>query len=181
MALASSPITSLKVAIVNDEIESIDDCLNNSAVSVSFADNTCKVSKASCLWLNKIHNTINKQHFATFDEGYNALKAATVVAFIHIKKNFSEATDEILKTGREKDLLTTHLDVDVYNDRTNFFYFEMVRTSIDAIHLSFYKSLFEICNLPSSFLKPPITYEKPIYGTFEWRFEQHFIPILIVW
>lgn len=60
LAIGDNP-KNLKIGIVNDEVDSYEDCLNTSLVTTYVHDYECDLNKVSCRYLSKIPPDLTKQ------------------------------------------------------------------------------------------------------------------------
>lgn len=183
MSFAVHPPFALKVALVSEELDGVNDCLNKSAVTASWVNKTCHVTKASCLLFDQINNyTIDRIHFATFDEAYESLKRGKVLALVHVHKSFSAKCNELLVHRRSIFKASSEFGVDVYSDRTNFILSLTIDKKLNEMVSPFLKSLFSTCNYSTNFLNTPtlINFQAPIFGAFDWNYKHYITPILLV-
>lgn len=60
LAIGDNP-KNLKIGIVNDEVESYEDCFNKSLITTYVHDYTCDLNKVSCRYLSRIPSDLTKQ------------------------------------------------------------------------------------------------------------------------
>lgn len=172
---------SLKVAFVSDELDDINDCSNSSAVTALSTNGSCVITKASCLFydvLDKVH--IEKVYLKSFEEAFHQLAGANVIGLIHLKANFTESVNQLLAPGKDKHLFTSKLDIEVHSDQTHLLLSMGVLETIQSSMKPFYQRLFKTCNISPAFLKSPIKFEPPIFGSFDWDYRQYIMPLLLV-
>lgn len=172
---------SLKVAFVSDELDDIYDCYKNNHNASFYSNGTCSITKASCLFFDELDkDQIVKVLFNTFEEAYLALTSGQVISLIHVKENFTEICNQLLLPGNDNSLFTSNLNIDIHNDKTNLLLAWGVEEAITTSMLPFYKRLFSTCKIPSSFLKLPISFKPPIFGTFDWDYRHYVMPVLLI-
>lgn len=173
----------LKVALVSDEFEGANDCGNKSAVTTSWINKSCHVTKASCLLFDQLDgDTIKAIYFATFDEAHENLKKGKVFAVVHIHKSFTENCNRVLEDKRSIFKPKTNFGIDVYTDRTELILFWTIEKKLNSLVIPFFKSLFSTCNYSTHFLDTPIliNFQKPIFGDFGWNHKHYVTPIMLV-
>lgn len=156
----------LKLAIVNDEIADLRECLNIT-FNPTFVNGRCKLEKSSCLFLNEIqHNFMKKEFYKTFDEAYENLKAGRAVVLLHVKLNFTDSINLSFEKKHFQDVFAiTAKAVDVHIDRTIWRLAENIKVKILAASDKFLRQGLSSCNISNYFLNSLVAFQEPIYGS----------------
>lgn len=164
--------SNLKLAIVNEEIQSHSEYSNEMTTSVSSKDGKCSVEKASSMFINELdEKTVIKSFFNVFDEGYEELKHARVVALLWIGKNFSQSTTDFIGSEDQNPVSIAQNTIEVYRDRTVISASMEMEKEISKAFSSQLRKIFKACNQSSIFLEPPLSFKEPIYGSTVFDFK----------
>ncbi len=181
VAVGSNPI-GLKLAIVNDEVKNIAECMNKSLITTRISEDTCDLYKVSCRFINQINDSVAiKHYYQTFDEAYRDAKKGRVMGVIYFSKNFTEALSLIRDEGRfadEADFFSGEIQVfmDKSDQQLTFFLEKKLRQT----YLEFTQSLMSDCKYPIKLGNVPINFETPIYGSFDGVYTDYIAPGVVM-
>jgi hypothetical protein len=181
VAVGGNPI-GLKVAIVDDEVNSFKDCSNSSLITTYVHDYTCDLHKVSCRFINQISDeTANKIFYPTFDEAYADAKRGKVMAVIYFAKNFTESLTKIRDDGRNADSGSfKSSEIQIYMDKSDQQLTFFLEKKLIKTYTEFTEQLMADCQFPIKLGNVPIDFMTPIYGSFDGVFTDYMAPGVVM-
>lgn len=181
LAIGGNPI-GLKLAIVDNEINSYQDCLNSSYIATFLHDDVCDLHKVSCRYLNLINDDIaSKVFFPTHEAAYAAARRGKVIGIIEFAGNFTESLSEVHEAHHTADEFTRmNSKIQIYLDQTNQQLTFFLQRKLYDVYKEYAETMLVDCNLPKKLDNLPIDFLQPIYGTYEADFKQTMAPAMIM-
>lgn len=100
LAIGKTP-TDLKIGIVNEEINNINDCFNSSLKTVFANEDICEFNDISCRYINELGDkSAHRIYFPNIESAYEAARKTEIIGFLHFSHNFSKSLQERLNDGR---------------------------------------------------------------------------------
>lgn len=181
VAVGSNPI-GLKLAIVNDEVKNIADCMNTSLITTRINNETCDLNKVSCRFINQLNDSVAiKQYYQTFDEAYRDAKKGKVIGVIYFAKNFTESMSSIRDDGRFAEESTFFSsEIQVYMDKSDQQLTFFLEKKLRQTYQEFTEQLMRDCEYPVKLGNIPIRFEMPIYGSFDGVYTDYIAPGVVM-
>lgn len=181
LAVGGNPI-GLKIGIVNNEIQSYQDCSNSSLITTFIHDSTCDLHKVSCRFLHELDDDVGiKVFYDTIEEAYADAKRGKVTAIIHFAMNFTESLTEVHDPLIKPDQITrSNSKIQIYMDQTNQQLTFFLQRKLYDVYKSYAENMLVDCELPRKLDNLPIDFLQPIYGTYEADFKQTMAPAMIM-
>lgn len=181
VAVGSNPI-GLKLAIVNDEVRNIADCMNSSLVTTRINNDTCDLNKVSCRFINQLNDSVAiKHYYQTFDEAYRDAKKGKVIGVIYFAKNFTESMSVIRDDGRFAEEATFFSsEIQVYMDKSDQQLTFFLEKKLRQTYQEFTEKLMSDCEYPVKLGNIPINFEPPIYGSFDGVYTDYIAPGVVM-
>ncbi|XP_058116541.1 ABC transporter G family member 20 [Anopheles ziemanni] len=182
IAIGGNP-KGLRLGIVNEELTNIRQCFNESLVHTYYTDDyECDLYKVSCRFLEKLNRSIAiQEYYDTYEDAYRDARKGKIVGFIHFAENFTESLQDVRDNVREADdgsFLTSEIKVhlDKSDQQITFF----LEKKLLQTYREFAESLMSDCRLSTQLANIPITFETPIYGTFDEEFTDFMAPGVVM-
>lgn len=181
VAIGGNPI-GLKLAIVDDEINSFKDCENSSLITSYVHDNTCDLHKVSCRFINQINDSVAiKRFYNSFDEAYADARKGKVMGVIYFAKNFTESLTEIRDDGRNADEGSfANSEIQIFMDKSDQQLTFFLEKKLRQTYLEFAQGLMGDCGLPLKLGNIPIDFLNPIYGSFDGVYTDYMAPGVVM-
>ncbi|KAG5674743.1 hypothetical protein PVAND_004694 [Polypedilum vanderplanki] len=181
VAVGGNPI-GLKLAIVNDEIQNINDCMNSSLVTTHINNDTCDLNKVSCRFINQINNTVAIKYFYdTFDAAYQDAKKGKVMGVIYFAKNFTQSMADIRDEGRfANEGSFFNAEIQIFMDKSDQQLTFFLEKKLRQTYQEFAQSLMADCNYPVKLGNIPIDFEQPIYGSYDGVYTDYIAPGVVM-
>jgi ABC-2 family transporter protein len=180
-AIGENP-TGLKLGIVSDEIRGFGDCKNKSLITAFAHDFTCDFNKISCRFIDEISDEYaDKIFFTNADDAYEAVKRGKIMAFLHMKSNFTESSHAALFGDFDEfSPERSNQFIDFYLDQTDFQLFVFLERKIFNAYDNYSRSLMKDCGLSANLGSSPMKFEKPIFGNLESNFKLFMAPVFLM-
>lgn len=171
----------LKLGVVDDEIESYNDCQNTSLITTFVHDYTCDLHKISCRVLSEITDDIaEKVFYKSYDDAYRDARKGHIIGFIAFAANFSESLN-FLHYKEEVDMQTRKNSIiSVYLDQTNQQLTFFLQRRLYDVYKNYSQNVLVDCGLPKQLDNIPIQFLKPIYGSYDNDFKHSMVPAFIM-
>lgn len=181
MAIGGNPI-GLKLGIVDDEINSYQDCTNSSLITTFLHDDTCDLHKVSCRFLNLVEDEIAiKVFYPTYEAAYADAKKGHVIGIIQFEANFTESLMEVHDLrGKSDDGTRLNSKIKISLDQTNQQLTFFLQRRLYDVYKEYAETMLIDCDLPKKLDNVPIDFLEPIYGTYEADFKQTMAPAMIM-
>lgn len=175
----------LKLGIVNYEIENPSECHQWLHQNASYLSNdSCIYTKASCHFINEIHDEdALKVFYKSFEDAYADAKKGKLSGVIVLAANFSESKMEQSTSMYDLDSSASNDDsghIQIYMDQSQLQTTTFLQYRIFLAYKRFNKKLLNGCELNEKFEELPIVFKKPIYGSFMNDFKQTMAPIMFL-
>lgn len=181
MAIGGNPI-GLKLGVVDDEIMNYDECFNSSLITTFVHDDTCDLHKISCRFLHELNDSIAiKQYYKSYDEALADAKKGKIFGFMYFSRNFTESFNAVQEGGRFTDDGSAensriHIRMDQSDLQLTFF----TQARLYQTYKQFTQHMMADCDLPIKLGTIPVSFEEPIYGSFEADFKHSMAPPMIM-
>lgn len=171
----------LKLAIFNEDVIDYRHCYDTSSNVYRTEDEVCHVERASCIFVNALDKSfVDKKFFSSFDEAYDQVIHGKAIALLHIKPSFSESCNKYLAEGPNlTSMLTTHEDLEVHIDRTEWGLASDMSHQITNAYESIPRTLLKACNISRNILKPVISSGELLFGEWKWDFRVYITHTLV--
>lgn len=181
VAIGGNPI-GLKLAIVDDEINSFKDCDNSSLITSYVHDYTCDLHKVSCRFINQINDSVAiKQFYKSFDEAYADARRGKVMGVIYFAKNFTESLTEIRDDGRNAaEGSFVNSEIQIFMDKSDQQLTFFLEKKLRQTYLEFAQGLMGDCGFPLKLGNIPIDFLNPIYGSFDGVYTDYMAPGVVM-
>lgn len=179
LAIGGNPI-GLKFGVVDDEINYLD-CFNSSLITTIAHEDSCDIHKVSCRFLQEMQDDVAiKQYYSSFDEAFVDAKRGKIIGFMYFAKNFTEALDTVQRDGRDADDGSAdNSRIDIYMDHSDLQLTFFLQSKFYQIYKNFTQHLMMDCNLPIKLGNVPVSFEKPIYGSYDTDFKHSMAPPMV--
>lgn len=181
LAIGGNPI-GLKMGVVDDEINYID-CFNTSLkTALVNADETCDLHKISCRFLQEFDDSVAiKTYYKSFDEAYDDAKRGKIIGFMYFARNFTEALDMVQTNGRfSDDGSADNSKIQIYMDQSDLQLTFFLQSKFYQIYKNFTQHMMNDCKLPIKLGNIPVSFETPIYGSYDTDFKHSMAPPMIM-
>lgn len=181
LAIGGNPI-GLKLAIVDNEISSYQDCTNSSLITTFVHDFQCDLHKVSCRFLGSFDDdTAQKVFYPTLEEAYADAKKGKVIGIIEFASNFTESLSAVQNSHEQLDIATRNASkIKIYLDQTNQQLTFFVQRKLYDSYRQYSQDMLSDCGLPKKLDNIPIDFLQPIYGNYEADFKQTMAPAMIM-
>lgn len=177
LAVGGNP-TGVKLAIVNNEVKSLNEC---SMLSQAGLNDSCQIPKASCRFIEMIDDTFAiKVFYKTFDEALASAKRGYVSGILLFEANFTEAVTEFEIDWTAKEISSSSGHVQIFLDQTDMILESFLMNRFYFLVKDFSEDLMVDCMRSRKLRNFPINLEEPIYGTFLGDQRTSKAPIFIV-
>lgn len=171
MAIGREP-QGLNIAIVNDELNSTDNC---------YWEDGCHVANVGCRYLSHLNDSIVKRYYEDLDVALDAVRAGEVWGAIHIGENFTDAFIARAALGREADEETIdQSEIKVWLDMSNQQIGVMLNRDLQLAYRDFAMKMLDQCGSNPKLGDVPIQFDEPIYGTMNPSFTDFVAPGVIL-
>lgn len=181
VAVGSNPI-GLKLAVVNDEVKNIADCMNSSLITTSINNDTCDLNKVSCRFINQLNDSVAIKHFYnTFDEAFADAKRGKVMGVVYFAKNFTESMEMIRDEGRfaeEGDFYNA--EIQIYMDKSDQQLTFFMEKKLRQTYQEFAEKLMKDCEFPVKLGNIPINFDAPVYGSYDGIYTDYMAPGVVM-
>lgn len=197
-AIGGNPI-GLNLAIIDNEINSFDDCLNTSLIN----NDSCRLQLDSCRFLNEINDSFAiKVLYNTFEEAYEDAKRGKVIGVIEFETFVREATTETydysdlseetteqettrsaeLSEVSDEEIISPNIDrrIKIFMDQSDLQLTVFIQKGIITAYESYSEKLLTSCNKPRKLLSSPMNFEQPIYGSFTSEQKNYMMPSSLI-
>lgn len=181
MAIGGNPI-GLKMGIVDDEVMNYDECFNTSLITTFVHGDECDWHKISCRFLHELGEDIAIQKpYKTYDEAYHDAKRGKIIGFFYFAKNFTESLNAVQIDGRfTDDGSADNSRIEIRMDQSDLQLTYFTQARIYQTFGKFIQNLMVDCELPVKIGSIPISFETPIYGSYEADFKHSMAPPMIM-
>jgi ABC-2 family transporter protein len=181
VAVGGNPI-GLKIAIVDDEVNSYKDCANTSLITTILHDDTCDLHKISCRFINQINDSVAIKHFySSFDEAYADARRGKIMGVIHFEKNFTESLSNLRDDGRNANLGSfKNSEIKIYMDKSDQQLTFFLEKKLRQTYLEFSQHLMRDCEFPIKLGNIPMDFLDPIYGSFDGVYTDYMAPGIVM-
>lgn len=179
LAIGGNPI-GLKFGVVDEEINYMD-CFNSSLITTVVHDDTCDLQASSCRFLQEFDDEIaTKVHYKTFDEAYRDAKKGKIFGFMYFARNFTESLEMVQTNGRfSEDGSADNSKIQIYMDQSDLQLTFFMQLKFYEIYKNFTQHMMSDCQLPIKLGNVPVSFEKPIYGSFDTDFKHSMAPPMV--
>jgi ABC-2 family transporter protein len=181
MAIGGNPI-GLKMGVVDDEIMSYEDCFNSSLITTFVHDDTCDLHKVSCRFLHELNDSVAiKQYYKTYEEAYDDAKKGKIIGFVHFARNFTESLDAVQTLGKSADDGSAENSrIVIRMDQSDLQLTFFMQARFYQTYKQFAENMMSDCQLPIRLGNIPVSFEEPIYGSFDADFKHSMAPPMIM-
>ncbi|XP_053661277.1 ABC transporter G family member 20 [Anopheles marshallii] len=173
----------LRLGIVNDELANIRQCFNESLITTYYReDYDCDLYKVSCRFLEKLNRSVAiQEYYDTYEDAYRDARKGKILGFIHFSENFTESLQDVRDNVRDADYGSFHTsEIKVYLDKSDQQITFFIEKKLLQTYREFAESLMSDCRLPKQLANIPITFETPVYGTFDEEFTDFMAPGVVM-
>uniref|UniRef100_A0A182QE61 Uncharacterized protein n=1 Tax=Anopheles farauti TaxID=69004 RepID=A0A182QE61_9DIPT len=182
VAIGGNP-KDLRLGIVNEELSNIRQCFNESLITTYYReDYDCDLYKVSCRFLEKLNRSVAiQEYYDTYEDAYRDARKGKILGFIHFAENFTESLQDVRDNVRDADDGSFHTsEIKVYLDKSDQQITFFIEKKLLQTYREFAESLMSDCRLPKQLANIPITFETPIYGTFDEEFTDFMAPGVVM-
>ncbi|XP_017854545.2 ABC transporter G family member 20 [Drosophila busckii] len=183
LAIGKTP-KNLELGIYSGEIGNYSECFDPSLRTTEyyFDNDTCIFNKLSCRYIQELGDDIAiRKYYASEAAAFEEAKRATTVGYIYFSQNFSSSLHALMDDGRyasdgavENAELTIHIDMT--DQQVAYFMQRKLRDKF----ADFMDGVVKDCNLSSAFVKLPVQFQDPIYGSADIEFQQYCAPGVVM-
>uniref|UniRef100_A0A182U3I1 Uncharacterized protein n=1 Tax=Anopheles melas TaxID=34690 RepID=A0A182U3I1_9DIPT len=173
----------LRLGIVNEELSNIRQCFNESLITTYYReDYDCDLYKVSCRFLEKLNRSVAiQEYYDTYEDAYRDARKGKILGFIHFSENFTESLQDVRDNVRDADDGSFHTsEIKVYLDKSDQQITFFIEKKLLQTYREFAESLMTDCRLPKQLANIPITFETPVYGTFDEEFTDFMAPGVVM-
>ncbi|XP_053672048.1 ABC transporter G family member 20 [Anopheles nili] len=173
----------LRLGIVNEELTNIRHCFNESLMTTYYReDYECDLYKVSCRFLEKLNRSVAiQEYYDTYEDAYRDARKGKILGFIHFSENFTESLQDVRDNVRDADDGSFHTsEIKVYLDKSDQQITFFIEKKLLQTYREFAESLMTDCRLPKQLANIPITFETPVYGTFDEEFTDFMAPGVVM-
>uniref|UniRef100_A0A182R677 Uncharacterized protein n=1 Tax=Anopheles funestus TaxID=62324 RepID=A0A182R677_ANOFN len=173
----------LRLGIVNEELTNIRQCFNESLITTYYReDYDCDLYKVSCRFLEKLNRSVAiQEYYDTYEDAYRDARKGKILGFIHFSENFTESLQDVRDNVRDADDGSFHTsEIKVYLDKSDQQITFFIEKKLLQTYREFAESLMSDCRLPKQLANIPITFETPVYGTFDEEFTDFMAPGVVM-
>uniref|UniRef100_A0A182JPM5 Uncharacterized protein n=1 Tax=Anopheles christyi TaxID=43041 RepID=A0A182JPM5_9DIPT len=173
----------LRLGIVNDEVTNIRQCFNESLITTYYReDYDCDLYKVSCRFMEKLNRSVAiQEYYDTYEDAYRDARKGKILGFIHFSENFTESLQDVRDNVRDADDGSFHTsEIKVYLDKSDQQITFFIEKKLLQTYREFAESLMTDCRLPKQLANIPITFETPVYGTFDEEFTDFMAPGVVM-
>ncbi|XP_040161258.1 ABC transporter G family member 20 [Anopheles arabiensis] len=173
----------LRLGIVNEELTNIRQCFNESLITTYYReDYDCDLYKVSCRFLEKLNRSVAiQEYYDTYEDAYRDARKGKILGFIHFSENFTESLQDVRDNVRDADDGSFHTsEIKVYLDKSDQQITFFIEKKLLQTYREFAESLMTDCRLPKQLANIPITFETPVYGTFDEEFTDFMAPGVVM-
>lgn len=149
---------------MNEEIN-YKDCVNASIRLPTSDDDLCQLQNTSCLFLSSFPESVSFESYETYEQGFSQLKRGKVIAFLYIKANFSGSINSFIESAVDH-LSLTQSNIETFVDKSRQIPANDIISKIILANEQFAPLVLHACNHSSEYLKSPLTFEKPMFGSY---------------
>lgn len=181
VAVGGNPI-GLKIAIVDDEVNSYKDCTNTSLITTYVHDYTCDLHKVSCRFINQINDSVAIKHFySSFEDAYADARKGKIMAVIHFASNFTESISNLRDDGRNANAGSfKNSEIQIFMDKSDQQLTFFLEKKLRQTYLEFSQHLMSDCEFPIKLGNVPIDFKDPIYGSFDGVYTDYMAPGVVM-
>lgn len=178
IAVGGNP-SGLKIAIVNDEIASMEDCRNSSTLKI-VDERRCELNLISCSFLTELQQ--EKVFFKNFDDAFRDAKMGKIIAIVHFNVNFSKSFESLHFNEIDDfdDKLIDESQIEISMDQTNQQFTLFMNRQLQNAYKNFTMKLMKNCGFNEKLGLPPVNFLHPIYGDFNSDFKTFMAPPMII-
>lgn len=165
----------LVFGVINDEIQSYDDCRNISLITTKPQNDgeNCDLKMISCRFLLEIEKEKFGKVviFKEFDDAYKSARKREIASIIRFSSNFTSSTQALLEIKAHKvedkveDDLLNDREIAIWMDETEFFLTVYMKAHFYLIYQNYSNDMLRDCKLPTKINLSPIQIQQPIYGS----------------
>uniref|UniRef100_A0A182SQH1 ABC transmembrane type-2 domain-containing protein n=1 Tax=Anopheles maculatus TaxID=74869 RepID=A0A182SQH1_9DIPT len=173
----------LRLGIVNEELTNIRQCFNESLITTYYReDYDCDLYKVSCRFMEKLNRSVAiQEYYDTYEDAYRDARKGKILGFIHFSENFTESLQDVRDNVRDADDGSFHTsEIKVYLDKSDQQITFFIEKKLLQTYREFAESLMTDCRLPKQLANIPITFETPVYGTFDEEFTDFMAPGVVM-
>ncbi|EAT33290.1 AAEL014428-PA [Aedes aegypti] len=173
----------LRLGVVNDEVNNIQECFNRSLITTYYHDEyDCDLYKISCRFLDQLNRSVAiQEHYESFDDAYKAAKTGKIWGFIYFSDNFTESLQDVRDNVRDANPGSFHTsEIKVYLDKSDQQVTFFLEKKLIETYKEFAERVMSDCHLPKQLANIPITFEDPVYGSFQDEFTDFMAPGVVM-
>ncbi|XP_077286475.1 ABC transporter G family member 20 [Arctopsyche grandis] len=170
----------IRIGIVNDEVPNWNDCLNNTYTSVFYnaSEYTCQYDKLSCKYIQAFdESVIIKKFYPTLEDAINSVKRGEIIGALHLSSNFSLATEERQRDGRDaSDSSIENSNANYWLDMSNHQLTIFLKKRLYSDYVNFNKDVLSECHNSPRLADIPIKFNDPVYGNADASYAEFMVP-----
>ncbi|XP_055376981.1 ABC transporter G family member 23 [Condylostylus longicornis] len=180
LAIGKTP-KGIEIGIVNEEA-SLQQCYDETLVTVTRFNDSCEFSKISCRFMQNIDQDITiPVYYSSEAEAYKAANEAQVAGYIRFSHNFSEAMQSVLDERQfTEDWNINNFQILVRLDMSDQQIAYHLERKLHEAYKSFMQDIMVDCGIPKHFANIPVHFLKPIYGSFDEEYQKFIIPGILI-
>lgn len=166
LTIGGDPI-GLKIGIVNDEVESFADCSDPLLKMTTMDDETCRVNKISCRFINSLDDrTAEKIFYENFEKAYEDAKRGEISGIIHFEANFTSTMKPLLEFSELLRNYSTDGEIEVFLDQSDRQITYFLQQHLYSTFEAFLEELMEDCGREKRVGSIPMQFNA-MFGSFK--------------
>jgi hypothetical protein len=170
----------LKLAVVNNEISSYQECFNSSLITSLPLNDSCHLEKVSCRFLYEINDLhLSKVFYNSVGEALKNMKKEKFSAIIEFDSNFSQALTLIDSNSENlnDDKLMKSSFINIHMDNADFSIANFVKFHLFSAYKNYTEKLMQSCGLSKNLRNFPMKFQQSFEDA---NIKDHQFPTLII-
>lgn len=145
LTIGGDPI-GLKIGIVNDEVENLVECNDPLNKMTTIVDDTCRVNKISCRFINSLDDQMaEKIFYDSFEKAYEDAKRGEISGVVHFEANFTSAMKPLLELSELLRNYSADGEIEVFLDQSDRQITYFLQQHLYSTFETFLEELMEDC------------------------------------
>ncbi|KAG5671813.1 hypothetical protein PVAND_001988 [Polypedilum vanderplanki] len=166
----------LKIGIVDDEVDNLEQCYNSSLITTFLNETTCYIKDISCRFVNQLKDDVAiKIFYNNLDSAVHDVKNGKIVGLIHFSKEFTNILQQKFNRIEVEKISSLNADygtINIYLDQSSMAVTEFLRRRLVETYQQYSESLMESCGISKKYGNIPINVQA-LFGTLQDEFQKY--------
>lgn len=165
---------------MNDEVQNFFECDDPLLKMITIDDDTCRVNKISCRFINSIDEKMaEKIFYDSFEKAYEDAKRGEISGVIHFEANFTSAMKPLLEISELIRNYSTDGEIEVFLDQSIMQITHFLQQNLYSTFETFLEDLMEDCGKERRVGSIPMQFNA-MFGSFKDESRRSMTPGILI-